>query len=122
MQARGHRKQLTKGDLSFGWIVQRHRLRQIFFVENLRLQAFGNLRFFLGQHDARGDAGVYLSHGSGGRYGFAVAPPVVPLINQPTVTNNQKAAVLAGAGSICKGLVELLHINAGAFSDSNGVF
>ena len=112
MHARGHGQQVAEFDVRLARVVQREGFGQVFLGEDLGFEPFGNLVVLLLEHDAAGDAGVRLADRGHRRQRFAIALAVIFLVDQIAVARHQQPAVLAAAGGIVEGPVELLQIHA----------
>ena len=110
-------KQVAELDVRLARIVQRKCFGQVLLGEDLGFQAFGNLVVLLLEHDAAGDAGVRLAHRGHRRQGFPIALAVILLVDQVAVARHEQTAVLAAAGGIVEGPVELLQVHARGLAD-----
>src|SRR5713101_5970138 len=106
-------KHLSHGNFGLSGIVKReyllrHVLRLVYlFVETIR----DEVRLFL-HHDAHRDARQSLSEG--GHFGqrLAIPAPEISFVDEISMADDQKAAVLAGSLDVLKSVVQLLDVNS----------
>jgi len=113
VQSGSHAQELPQLDLCFPRVIQRQRLGKIFLVEDFLIEPARDTVMELLEHDAARHARVSLADRGHGGNRLAIAAAVVLLIDEPAVTGDQQATVLAAPRSVLERLIELGDVHAG---------